>query len=93
MASNRYAEFLPVIAKWIQETLDASAGMARSVKSFHFPRLPHYFSEQLLRTTNVVVTDRLPVQPKRWPTIISGDSILGSRYTQSRRKFGRRRWR
>jgi hypothetical protein len=63
MAANRYVEFLPVIAKWIQETLGTSAGMARSVESFHFPRLPHYFSEQLLRTTNAVITDRLPVPP------------------------------
>jgi hypothetical protein len=63
MSPNRYAEFLPVIANWIQQTLDDSAAKARSAESFHFPRLPHYFSEQLLRTTNVVVTDHLPVPP------------------------------
>jgi hypothetical protein len=63
VSPNRYAEYLPVIANWIQETLDASAGTARSVESFHFLRLPHYFSQQLLRTTNVVILDRLPVPP------------------------------
>ena len=63
MASNRYAEFLPIIAKWIQQTLDASAGKSRSVESFHLLRLPHYFSEQLLSTTNVVIGDRLPMPP------------------------------
>jgi hypothetical protein len=168
MAANRYVEFLPVIAKWIQETLGTSAGMARSVESFHFPQLPHYFSEQLLRTTKAVITDRLPVPPltalglpefaafethpmsgityldtyfllpdgaldeslhfhelihviqwqvlgpkdflllyaaglaeqdirthhwSEWPMTTSAGSTLGSRYTQSRRKFGRRRWR
>ena len=60
---DRYAEFLPVIAEWIQQTLDASAGNARYVESFHFARLPNYFSEQLLRTTNVVIADRLPMPP------------------------------
>jgi hypothetical protein len=63
MSANRYAEFLPVIANWIQETLDASVAKARSVEWFHFPRLPHYFSDQLLRTTKVVVVDHLPVPP------------------------------
>lgn len=63
MPSNRYAEFLPIIANWIQQTLDTSAATARSVKSFRFPRLPHYFSEQLLNTTNVVICDCLPIPP------------------------------
>ena len=31
--------------------------------SFKFPRLPRYFSDDLLSTTNVVITDRLPVPP------------------------------
>ena len=63
MASDRHAEFLPIIANWIQETLDTSAATARSVEFFRFPRLPHYFSEQLLNTTNVVICDRLPIPP------------------------------
>ena len=63
MASDRYAEFLPAISKWIQETLDAHAGKAKPVASFQFPRLPRYFSEQLLTTTSVVITDHLPRPP------------------------------
>src|SRR6266567_334687 len=63
MASDRYLRFLPTISKWIQETLDAHAGNARPVVSFGFPRLPRYFSEQQLSTTNVVITDCLPVPP------------------------------
>jgi len=60
---DRYAEFLPVMSQWIQQTLEASAQNAKSVESFRFPRLPHYFSEQLLKTTRVVMVDRLPVPP------------------------------
>ena len=63
MASDRYAEFLPAISKWIQSTLDAHAGSAKPVASFQFPRLPRYFSEQLLSTTSVVLADPLPVPP------------------------------
>ena len=63
MASDRYAEFLLAISKWIQATLDAHAGSARPVASFQFPRLPRYFSEQLLSTTSVVLADRLPIPP------------------------------
>jgi len=33
------------------------------VSSFNFPRLPQYFSKELLSTANVVLTDRLPVPP------------------------------
>lgn len=63
MPSERYLKLLPVISKWLQETLDAHAGIARPVVSFGFPRLPRYYSEQLLGTTNVVITDRLPMPP------------------------------
>ena len=63
MASDRYAEFLPTILDWIHGTLEAHADRKKSVASFGFPRLPRYFSEHLLFTTNVVITDRLPVPP------------------------------
>jgi hypothetical protein len=67
MASDRYLRLLPTISKWIQATLDLHAGNAKPVVSFGFPRLPRYFSEQLMSTTNVVVTDRLPVPPlSKW---------------------------
>jgi hypothetical protein len=63
MASDRYEEFLPVISKWIQATLVAHAGTAKSVASFQFRRLPRYCSEQLLSTTRVVIVNRLPIPP------------------------------
>ena len=63
MGSDRYLPFLPIILKWIQQTLDAHAHERRAVSSFNFPRLPRYFSEGLLNTASVVPSDRLPVPP------------------------------
>ena len=63
MGPDRYLPFLPTMLNWIQQTLDAHAGERRAVSSFKFTRLPHYFSEGLLNTASVVLTDRLPVPP------------------------------
>ena len=63
MGSDRYLPFLPFILDWIEQTLDAHAHEKRTVSSFKFPRLPHYFSEGLLNTASVVPSDRLPVPP------------------------------
>jgi hypothetical protein len=60
MGSDRYLPFLPIILKWIQQTLDAHARERRVVASFRFPRLPHYFSAELLNSASVVLTDKLP---------------------------------
>ena len=63
MAQARYGPFLPRMLDWIQRTLDSHAATARPVASFGFERLPLYFSESLLNTAQVVVTDHLPVPP------------------------------
>ena len=63
MGSDRYLPFLPIILDWIEQTLDDHAHERRAVSSFNFPRLPHYFSEGLLNTASVVLSDRLPVPP------------------------------
>ena len=63
MTSDRYAEFLPTMLDWIQRTLEAHANEKRSVASFGFPRLPRYFSAELLNSASVVITDRLPIPP------------------------------
>jgi hypothetical protein len=63
LAPDRYLRFLPTILNWVQQTLAAHAGERRAVSSFGFRRLPHYFSEALLNTASVVLTDRLPVPP------------------------------
>lgn len=63
MASERYLPFLRIVLNWIQQTLDAHAREKRAVSSFKFPRLPQYFSEELLNGASVVITDRLPRPP------------------------------
>lgn len=63
MASDRYLPFLPAILNWIQQTLDAHAREKRPAESFKFPRLPQDFSEELLNSASVVITDRLPRPP------------------------------
>jgi hypothetical protein len=63
MPGPPYAAFLPLVLKWIQETLDACDLQKRRVASFEFQRLPLYFRVSLLQETNVVVTDNPPVPP------------------------------
>jgi hypothetical protein len=63
MASDRYAEYLPAILDWIQRTIATHAGEKRAVATFHFPRLPHYFSKNLLDAASVVITDHVPRPP------------------------------
>jgi hypothetical protein len=63
MPDSPYARFLPLILKWIRNTLDAYALQKRSVESFAFQKLPEYFRPSLLHTTNVVLTDVIPVPP------------------------------
>ncbi len=63
MAADRYAEFVPVVLNWTRRTLEVHAANKWSVASFKFPRLHRYFSEQLLNTTSIASTDRLPIKP------------------------------
>jgi len=63
MGPERYLPFLPTMLTWIQQTLDAHTNQRRAVSSFNFPRVPQYFSESLLNTASVVLTDRLPLPP------------------------------
>src|SRR3979409_1101476 len=63
MRPDHYLPFLPTTLNWIQQTLDTHAHQRHAVSSFNFARLPYYFSETLLTTANVVLTDRLPVPP------------------------------
>ncbi len=53
----------PLIAGWIKQTLAEHASAARPVASFGFSRLPHYYDEQLLASSMVVLVPRVPVPP------------------------------
>ena len=59
----RYVALLPAMLQWIDRTLASCDRVRRSVRSFNFQRLPHYFSETILTDTGVVVVDRVPTPP------------------------------
>lgn len=54
---------LPLISKWIDDTLSQHAANARLVSTYGFPRLPKFYSAGLLATAKVVPVDRVPVPP------------------------------
>jgi hypothetical protein len=54
---------LPLITRWIDHTLAAHAGDARSVASLGFKRLPTFYSAAFLTSAKVVAVERAPVPP------------------------------
>jgi hypothetical protein len=54
---------VPLIKEWIDETVRQYAPRAKPLADFRFSRLPAYCSEELLRSTKVVVVDKLPMPP------------------------------
>jgi hypothetical protein len=67
MSSDAYSEFLPKMFEWVQNILDAHKHDMHSVESFGFPRLPLYFSSDLLKETGVVIVDHPPYPPvSKW---------------------------
>jgi hypothetical protein len=54
---------LPLVVRWIDQTLAAHAHQTRPVASFGFARLPNYFSTELLQHAKVVGVARVPVPP------------------------------
>ena len=48
---------------WLGKTLTDHAAAARPVTSCGFSRLPHYFSDKILASTNVILVDKLPIPP------------------------------
>lgn len=54
---------LPLMKVWIDKTVRRYAPEAKILSEFHFPRLPAYCSQELLRSTKVVVVDKLPMPP------------------------------
>ena len=63
MRPEEFRTSYPHLIGWIRETLGAHAKEAKTVASLGFPRLSRYFSEELLRSTKVVVIDRVPMPP------------------------------
>ena len=63
MIEQEFRKAYPLIAGWIRQTLAQYASVARPVASFGFSRLPHYYDEQLLTSSMVVLVPRVPVPP------------------------------
>jgi len=63
MAPEDLQAAFPLIIGWIHRTLVAYDSQARPVAAMGFPRLPQYFSRELLQSAKVVVVDRAPMPP------------------------------
>jgi hypothetical protein len=56
-------EKLPLVQDWIGRTLAEHSKQARPAASYRFPRLGHYYSNELLTIAKVVEVGRVPVPP------------------------------
>jgi hypothetical protein len=63
MTPEEFAQYTPLLVGWIQQTLQQGAPQAITISKSGFQRLPHYFSNETLQTSKVVIVDRLPVPP------------------------------
>lgn len=63
MSPEEFQAKLPVILDWIHKTVAAHAPLARVVASLDFPRLPQYFSRELLASSHVIPIEVVPTPP------------------------------
>ncbi len=63
MTPEDFQQVFPFVRDWISQTLAAHATKAKPVSSFKFPRLRHYYSDELLVRAKVVFVDKCPVPP------------------------------
>lgn len=63
MKPEQFQRVFPLVLDWIGQAVAASAAKAKPVASFSFPRLPHYYSNDLLARAKVVFVDKCPVPP------------------------------
>ena len=63
MPPEEFKAVFRLINAWIDDTLASYKGVAESVDSLEFKRLPKYFSSELLGSAKVVLVDRVPVPP------------------------------
>jgi hypothetical protein len=59
MTKQEFRAAYPLIAGWIQKTLGEHEVAAQPVASLGFRLLPHFFDEQILVSTRVVVVSRV----------------------------------
>jgi hypothetical protein len=63
MTEQEFRAVYPLITDWIRKILAEHASVSRPVASLGFRRLPHYYDEQMLISTKVVIVPRVPVPP------------------------------
>jgi len=55
--------YLPKVVQWINQLVKQSSPSAKPLSAFNFPRLPYYYSQNLLDNTKVVLVDQVPLVP------------------------------
>jgi len=79
MTPEEFQKIYPRLLGWIDATLRAHAGNARTVFSRGFPRLPLYFTADTLTSAKVVLVDQLPIPPlSSWGVTRFGDFERGN---------------
>jgi hypothetical protein len=63
MTPQEFQSVYPIVIDWVRQTLAIHQLNAKAVASRGFPRLPHYFSGELLGSTKYVVVERVPMPP------------------------------
>jgi hypothetical protein len=63
MRPENFEAAFPRVMAWITQTLSSYEPQAQTVASQEFPRLPQYFSKELLSTAKFVVVERVPMPP------------------------------
>lgn len=63
MTPQEFQVVYPRVMAWIHQSLASHAKQARSVASLKFPRLPSYFSSELLTSASVVHVEQVPMPP------------------------------
>jgi hypothetical protein len=63
MRPEHFDVLFPHFMAWIRQTLSSYEQQAQTVASQAFPRLPRYFSKELLSAAKFVVVERVPMPP------------------------------
>ena len=63
MKPDDFQKVFPFVRDWIARTLAATAAEAKPVAALKFPRLPQFYSPDLLSRAKVVFVDKCPVTP------------------------------
>jgi len=63
MTPEQFQRVFPFVLDWIARTLAASAAKTKPVAALNFPRLPSFYSNDLLARAKVAFVDQCPTPP------------------------------